>query len=118
MSSRGLARSRNISTDWQALRWQVAIPTKFREGRWCQFAGEIEDISLTGCRLRCVTILAPEAMTRIMIDGFEPFHATVVRNDGDSIAVRFARPLHAAVLRCLIERYPPDKDEIDPAGRS
>lgn len=118
MSSRGLGRARTLSNDWQALRWQVAIPIKFREGRWCQFAGEIEDISLTGCRMRCVTILVPGAATRIMIDGFEPFQATVARNDGDSIAVRFTRPLHAAVLRCLIERYPPDKEDPVPAGRN
>lgn len=91
-------------------RWPVDLPATVQEHRSCAFDIRVLDISLSGCRLWAGFRLKPGRRARLKIDGFAPFDATIIWSEDWYAALRFDHPLHLAVLRHFVSRYPAADD--------
>ena len=64
----------------------------------------LHDLSKTGCKVEVQEILAPGELVWVSLPGLQPVEGRVAWTDTWVIGVKFANPLHPAVLDALLPR--------------
>ena len=91
------------TTDRRTLnRYQVAMPVTLREGRACDFAVTILDISCQGCRLDLGYYAVPGQVVTLRFAGLQPMRATIMWSADRQSGLKFASAFHYSVLRHLM----------------
>lgn len=87
-------------------RADVRIVAEVREPGLGRIQAEINDLSLTGFRMRCLTRLNSDKLQFMKLPSFAALEFHIAWQDGELYGCEFEKPLYPAVFNHIVTLYP------------
>lgn len=88
----------------------VEIPAQLRQPGFGKVGVMVLDLSLTGFRMRCMTLMTPEKHVFMTLPSFAALESKICWHNGDLYGCQFVKALYPAVFDHIVSRYPSLKE--------